>query len=137
MISGIESTYAPLVNGITQQMQAIRAKQLQSVEQVPNASDLERPFSIQPGIGVESTSGTGTTESKKVTFGSLIGDLVRDVDAKGKTSTEELKKVMTGEVDNLHQSMVAMQEASVAFTLMVEVRNKLMESYQQIMRMQV
>lgn len=44
---------------------------------------------------------------------------------------------MTGEVDNLHQSMVAMQEASVAFTLMVEVRNKLMESYQQIMRMQV
>ena len=135
MISGIESTYGPLVNGISQQMQAVRARQLENIGQVNGVSDLERPFSIQPGQGVEST--TGVEESKKVTFGSLIGDLVRDVDAKGRTSTEELKKVMTGEVDNLHQSMVAMQEASVAFTLMVEVRNKLMESYQQVMRMQV
>jgi flagellar hook-basal body complex protein FliE len=33
--------------------------------------------------------------------------------------------------------MIAMQEASVAFSLMVEVRNKLVEGYQEIMRMQV
>ena len=38
---------------------------------------------------------------------------------------------------NLHQAMISMQEASVAFTLMVEVRNKLVESYQELMRMQV
>mgnify|MGYP000897896470 CR=1 FL=1 len=50
---------------------------------------------------------------------------------------ELVRKVLTGEVDSLHQSMIAMQEAGVAFSLMVEVRNKLMESYQQVMRMQV
>jgi flagellar hook-basal body complex protein FliE len=33
--------------------------------------------------------------------------------------------------------VIAMQEASVAFTMMVEVRNKLVESYQELMRMQV
>jgi flagellar hook-basal body complex protein FliE len=35
----------------------------------------------------------------------------------------------------LHQSVIAMQEASVAFNLMVQVRNKLVESYQELMRM--
>ena len=33
--------------------------------------------------------------------------------------------------------MIAMQEAGVAFLLMVEVRNKLLEGYQELMRMQV
>ena len=132
MISGIESAISPAISGISQQMQAIRAKQFQNIEQITKTADIERPNGIQPNTGIE-TAG----EPRKVTFGSLIGDLVREVDDKGKTSATELKKVMTGEVDNLHQSMVAMQEASVAFTLMVEVRNKLMESYQQIMRMQV
>jgi flagellar hook-basal body complex protein FliE len=128
MISGIESTYNPALAGVSQQMQAVRIKQYQNIEQISKPGNVEQPFSIQPSTGVE--------EPNKVTFGSLIGNLVEEVDAKGKTSASELKKVMTGEVDNLHQSMIAMQEASVAFTLMVEVRNKLMESYQQIMRMQ-
>ena len=35
------------------------------------------------------------------------------------------------------QTMVAMEEASISFQLMVEVRNKLLESYQELMRMQV
>ena len=43
----------------------------------------------------------------------------------------------TGETNNLHQAMIAMQEASVAFSLMVEMRNKLVEGYQEVMRMQV
>ena len=132
MISGIESVVSPAISGISQQMQAIRAKQFQNIGQIAPTGDVERPNGIQPNTGIDAVG-----EPRKVTFGSLIGDLVREVDDKGKTSTVELKKVMTGEVDNLHQSMVAMQEASVAFTLMVEVRNKLMESYQQIMRMQV
>jgi len=38
---------------------------------------------------------------------------------------------------NLHQAMISMQEASVSFSLMVEVRNKLVESYQELMRMQI
>jgi flagellar hook-basal body complex protein FliE len=37
----------------------------------------------------------------------------------------------------LHQAVLAAEEASVSFQLMVEVRNKLLESYQELMRMQV
>ena len=52
-------------------------------------------------------------------------------------SDVERQKVLTGEANNLHQATIAAQEASVAFSLMVEVRNKLVESYQELMRMQV
>jgi flagellar hook-basal body complex protein FliE len=37
----------------------------------------------------------------------------------------------------LHQAVVAMEEANVSFQLMVEVRNRMLEAYQEIMRMQV
>lgn len=130
MISGIDSTSSMFgASKITDQMEQIRLRQAQNIQDLNGVQSTDRVTTIQPGIGVE--------EPGKVTFGKLIGELVGEVDAKGKDAAGELRKVMTGEVDNLHQSMVAMQEASVAFNLMVEVRNKMMESYQQIMRMQV
>jgi len=59
------------------------------------------------------------------------------VDGKMKVSAAEKNKVLTGEATNLHQAVVAGQESSVAFSLMVELRNKLVESYQELMRAQV
>ena len=85
-----------------------------------------------PSDGVDSSSGASRTS-----FGELVGDLVQSVDQRGKTAEAEVKRLMLGESDNIHRSMIAMQEAGVAFTLLVEVRNKLVESYQELMRMPV
>lgn len=70
-------------------------------------------------------------------FGSVLEGLVSTVSEKQAASANLTKQVLLGESDQLHQSVIAMQEASVAFSLMVEVRNKLVESYQELMRMQV
>ena len=51
--------------------------------------------------------------------------------------TEEDRFFARAQPTAAHKSVIAMQEASVAFSLMVEVRNKLVESYQELMRMQV
>ena len=85
-----------------------------------------------PGDGADGSSGAGRSS-----FGDLIGDLVQSVDARGKAAETEARHLMLGESDNLHRTMIAMQEAGVAFTLLVEVRNKLVESYQELMRMPV
>ena len=45
--------------------------------------------------------------------------------------------MVTGEVTEVHDVMIAAKESQLAFELLVEVRNKLLESYQEIMRMQV
>ena len=66
-----------------------------------------------------------------------VSDFLNEVNSMRKHGAAMAHEVMAGESDNLHQSMIAMQEAGVAFNLMVEVRNKLMDSYQELMRMSI
>ncbi|MDP0499635.1 MAG: flagellar hook-basal body complex protein FliE [Verrucomicrobiota bacterium JB022] len=67
----------------------------------------------------------------------LARDFVRAVDQKQDVASHEVRQLMTGESTNLHQAMISMRESGLAFTMMVEVRNKLVESFQELMRMQV
>jgi flagellar hook-basal body complex protein FliE len=85
------------------------------------------------GIATAQPSGA----AQKSNFSNFIERAVGSVDEKMKAAELEKNKVFTGETGNLHQAMIASQEASVSFSLMVEVRNKLVESYQELMRMQV
>jgi len=70
-------------------------------------------------------------------FGNILGELVQDVAQKGAASGQAVSGLLAGQDIPLHQVMIAMEEASVSFQLMVEVRNKLLESYQELMRMQL
>jgi flagellar hook-basal body complex protein FliE len=70
-------------------------------------------------------------------FESTLGRLVSDVSAKQAAASEAVSGLATGAGVPLHQAVIAMEEASVSFQLMVEVRNKLLESYQELMRMQI
>jgi flagellar hook-basal body complex protein FliE len=96
---------------------------------------LTRPDAVPPKISLPPvpTNIAGPQEG----FGSMLDGLVGSVEAKRAAAQAETRKVLLGDSDQLHQSVIAMQEASVAFTMMVEVRNKLVESYQELMRMQV
>ena len=91
----------------------------------------------QSGALVGQTGAAGPGQAAQSSFSSVLETAVSEVDGKMRTAAAEQAKVLTGETNNLHQAMIAMQEASTAFSLMVEVRNKLVESYQEIMRMQV
>jgi flagellar hook-basal body complex protein FliE len=63
--------------------------------------------------------------------------LVQDVNAKQAVASQSVEGLLGGGNVSLHQAMIAMEEANVSFQLMVEVRNKLLESYQELMRMQI
>jgi len=49
----------------------------------------------------------------------------------------QVQQLATGEQDNLHQVMLSLEKAKLGFELAVQVRNRLLEGYQEIMRMQV
>ena len=66
-----------------------------------------------------------------------VGDFIRDVDAMSKRAESARASLLSGESNNLHQAMLASQEAGVSFSLMVEMRNKVLETYQELMRLQV
>ncbi len=105
----------------------------QTLLRPPGIDGLERSV---PGLSSPEVSDAGGPR-KSGTFSDLVGGLVREVDAKGKASEAEVRRLMLGETDNIHQSMIAMQESGLAFSLLVEVRNKLVDSYQELMRMAV
>jgi flagellar hook-basal body complex protein FliE len=70
-------------------------------------------------------------------FEKMIGGLVNEVSAKQAAASEAVTGLLGGKNVSLHQTVIAMEEASLSFQLMVEVRNKLLESYQELMRMQI
>jgi flagellar hook-basal body complex protein FliE len=70
-------------------------------------------------------------------FESALGRFVSEVNSKQVEAKEAVAGLLNGQQVSLHQAVIAMEEASVSFQLMVEVRNKLLESYQELMRMQV
>jgi flagellar hook-basal body complex protein FliE len=70
-------------------------------------------------------------------FGSMLNGMVNEVNQKQVHAGAAVEGLLKGDNVSLHQAMIAMEEASVSFQLMVEVRNKLLESYQELMRMQI
>jgi flagellar hook-basal body complex protein FliE len=77
------------------------------------------------------------TQPAHDSFANVLGQLVNDVNAKQTVANEAVNGLLSGQNVSLHQAMISVQEASTSFQLMVEVRNKLLESYQELMRMQV
>lgn len=84
--------------------------------------------------GLTSKPGAGQTGEA---FGSVFERMIGDVETKQAEAAAVTREVLMGDNPNLHQSVIAMQEASLSFSLMVEVRNKVLESYQELMRMPV
>jgi flagellar hook-basal body complex protein FliE len=50
---------------------------------------------------------------------------------------EAVKQVLSGKSANIHETMIALQKADVSLKLMLEVRNKILEAYQEVMRTQM
>lgn len=70
-------------------------------------------------------------------FGSALKNAVERVDASQKTADGQIEAFVAGEQENLHEVMIAMNEAKLSFQLMTQVRNRLLETYQELMRMPV
>lgn len=70
-------------------------------------------------------------------FSSMLGKMVAEVNSKQLEASSSVNALQSGQNVPLHQAVISMEEASVSFQLMVAVRNKLMDSYQEIMRMQI
>ena len=90
---------------------------------------------LQPNVATPNLSpASGATAGSS--FDGFLGNMVSEVSAKQAAAGDAVQGVMSGNVP-LHKAMIAVQEASLSFQLMVEVRNKLLDSYQELMRMQV
>jgi flagellar hook-basal body complex protein FliE len=70
-------------------------------------------------------------------FAGIFKDMLTEANSLQLEAGRMQEKFLLGEVQDLHSVMVAAEEASVAFNLVMEIRNKLLESYQTLLRMPV
>lgn len=71
------------------------------------------------------------------TWGHMVQQMVMDVNSKQQTAAQKVSDVLQGGPTPVHEAMVATEEASLSFEFMAEMRNKIVEAYQQVMQMQV
>ncbi len=107
-----------------------------SIASVMNSPQVN-PASISPSGLPSLPDGLRAAPGSPSGFGGMLDGLVAAVDGKQAHADAVTNRVLLGDSGQLHQSVIAMQEASTALSLMVEVRNKLVESYQELMHMQV
>lgn len=107
-------------------MPATPVEQAAASVSLPSA-ELRELNASQPGAAAPATG----------SFSSLLDRAVTEVNAKQNAAAEALRGLQSGQNVSLHQAMIAGEEANISFQLMVETRNRLLESYQELMRMQV
>ena len=67
----------------------------------------------------------------------MLEQAVGEVNRAQLESDRAIEQLQSGQGKDLHEVMIAMEEADISLRLMVQMRNKMVESYQEIMRMQV
>ena len=77
-----------------------------------------------------------SSQEASLPFGNFFNDALKEVNQLQVDSAEITKKMVLGEVEDIHQVMIAAEKASLALNLTMQIRNKLVEAYQEISRMQ-
>ncbi|MEK7279872.1 MAG: flagellar hook-basal body complex protein FliE [Nitrospirota bacterium] len=70
-------------------------------------------------------------------FFDTLNESIEKVNEIQKTADSAVEDLAVGNTQNIHSTMIAMEKADVSFQLMMQVRNKLVSAYEEIMRMQV
>lgn len=70
-------------------------------------------------------------------FGAMLNKAIGDVNSLQAEAGKAVQKLVTGEAQDLHDVMIAVEKARTSFDLLMEIRNKTVDMYREIMRTQV
>jgi flagellar hook-basal body complex protein FliE len=85
------------------------------------------------------TGGEGAADAapKAGSFGDVLRSSLAQVNSLQQEADAAIQSLATGGTSTLHDTMLAIQKAELSFKLMMQVRNKIVEAYQEVLRMQV
>jgi flagellar hook-basal body complex protein FliE len=76
-------------------------------------------------------------EPGKASFGDVLKDSIKKVGELEKEADQEVEKLVKMESGDVHNTMIAIEKADLSFQMMMQVRNKIISAYEEIMRIQV
>lgn len=87
-----------------------------------------KPAALDPKIATPGAVGAPK-------FDDMLKGFLKDVNQMQQTADTSIQKMVAGEIKDVHQVMLAVEEAKVAFNMMLEIRNKTMDAYNELLRM--
>jgi flagellar hook-basal body complex protein FliE len=94
---------------------------ISSISSIPSLPPLQGPGAAsQPGA-----------------FQNMLNSAIQTIESANTTATTAVQKFLSGENEELHTAALAVQQANLTFDLGLQVRNKVVDAYQQIMQMQL
>ncbi len=91
---------------------------------------------VKPAVAIEPPASISASKEQG-SFGDLLSDAIGRVGQLQSEADGELRKLLAGEPVELHRVLLASEKAGLASQLMMSIRNKAVDAYQEVMRMQV
>ncbi len=86
---------------------------------------------------VQQAVNSGQQDAGKGSFAKILSEAIVNLNNTQVVADNMVLELLTGDIEDIHQVTIAMQETKLSMQLAVEVRNKVIEAYQEISRMQV
>jgi flagellar hook-basal body complex protein FliE len=99
-------------------------------------------FAIPPVSPITPVAGTAaagatSTVAKPASFSSFLEGAIQSVEQPGAAADQAVQSFLSGDTEDLHTVALATQRASLAFDLGLQLRNKIVSAYEEVMKMQV
>jgi flagellar hook-basal body complex protein FliE len=88
-----------------------------------------------PTVPTSPTAPTGVDDAGSG-FGSVLHQAIDKVSELGDNSDKQVSELVQGNRQDIHNVMIAVEKADVAFQLMMQVRNKIVNAYQEVSKLQ-
>ncbi len=89
--------------------------------------------SLSPQAAIKETDKSNGQSS----FTNILSDAIDSAKEAEKSAGEQNAAILTGEADDLHTPLIEAQKAELILSLAVQIRNKVIEAYNDVMRMQM
>jgi len=95
-----------------------------------------KPISSIPSLNPASII-SSAGRSTETSFGNMVESAVRSVEETRTNAHQAIDKLLRGEEGELHNVIMTTQRAEMQFEFVLQIRNKVVQAYQEIMRMQI
>jgi flagellar hook-basal body complex protein FliE len=95
------------------------------------------PSSVLPGREGLPVAAGAPAPTGGPAFGDLLAESIKDVNKAQLEAGKAVEDLVSGDSRDVHNTIIAMQKADISFKLMMSVRNKIVDAYKEVLRMQV
>ncbi|MBI5426919.1 MAG: flagellar hook-basal body complex protein FliE [Nitrospinae bacterium] len=92
---------------------------------------------VGPGLDKLKDAGEAQKTADGKTFADTLSESLAKVNSLQKEADKAIEDLVSGNSQNIHETMIAVNKADLAFRMTMQVRNKIVEAYQEVMRLQI